>query len=362
MNIKIIAEAGVNHNGDEDRAMEMVDCAADAGADFIKFQTFIPEEVISIHSPKAEYQRQTTGDDDSQLEMVRKLALSHESHGRLLERCGQLGIGFLSTPFDIASLHFLTGTLGLETIKIPSGELTTGPLLLAAARTGANIILSTGMANIREIETALLLLSFGYASPQGTPDIDQLSMQKFGMPQREILAHRVTILHCTTEYPAPFADLNLNAMTTMRDEFGLATGLSDHSEGILAGVAAAAMGASVIEKHFTLDRDLPGPDHQASLAPDQLVELIAAIRTVEIMLGGSEKRITPSEMANLPIVRKSIVAARSIKMGTILGEDDIATKRPGTGITPMQYWNLLGKTATRDYAPDEILDDATLNQ
>jgi N-acetylneuraminate synthase len=356
--VEIIAEAGVNHNGNVKRAFEMIECAADAGADYIKFQTFIPEEVISVHAPKADYQRQATGNDESQLDMVRALALGDDVHVQLKERCEELEIGFLSTPFDLISLRFLTKTLQLDTIKIPSGELTTGPLLLAAARSGANIILSTGMANLREVETALLLLVFGYSNKQDVPDIDALGTQRFSPDNRNILESKVTLLHCTTEYPAPFKDLNLNAMQTLHDEFGLSTGLSDHSTGVIAAIAATAMGATVIEKHFTLDKGLPGPDHKASLSTDELRELVSSIRTVETMLGDPTKKITPSEATNLPIARKSVVARCSIRRGTVLSEDNLATKRPGTGISPMQYWRLLGTVASRDYQPDELIEEA----
>jgi N-acetylneuraminate synthase len=359
--VLVIAEAGVNHNGDEARAHEMVEVAAAAGADYVKFQTFVPDEVISVHAKKAAYQQAASGGDDSQLEMVRTLALSHESHLRLRAHCDVNKIGFLSTPFDLPSLRFLSETMALPMLKIPSGEITNGPLLLAAARSGCSIILSTGMTDIQEIAFALSMLAFGYTNKEGDPEVTTLQDRYPVDDYHSVLSSKVSLLHCTSEYPAPATDLNLRAITTMRDAFSLPIGLSDHSDGINAAIAATALGATIVEKHFTLDRLLPGPDHKASLEPDVLRQMIVAIREASQMLGDGEKSAKISELKNLPIVRKSVVAARSIAKGHVLTVDDLACKRPGDGLSPMYFWKILGCAADKDYSPDEPIAAAVLN-
>jgi N-acetylneuraminate synthase len=359
--VLVIAEAGVNHNGDEARAHEMVEVAAATGADYVKFQTFVPNEVISIHAKKAAYQQATTGDDDSQLEMVRSLALSEASHLRLRAHCDANEIGFLSTPFDLTSLRFLSETMALPLLKIPSGEITNGPLILAAARTGCEIILSTGMTDISEVKKALAMLAFGYMNESGDPEMHSLEKIYAAEKHHAILKEKVTLLHCTSEYPAPPVDLNLRAISTMSDVFSLPIGLSDHSAGINAAIAATALGATIVEKHFTLDRSLPGPDHKASLEPAVLRQMIAAIRETSDMLGDGEKRPKPSELRNISIVRKSVVAAKPISKGHVLTVDDLACKRPGEGLSPMHFWQVLGTVADKDYSPDEPIGGSVLD-
>jgi N-acetylneuraminate synthase len=328
----VIAEAGVNHGGDLGAARELVAMAADAGADVVKFQTFVTARSITVGAPKADYQVATTGAAESQFEMVRRLELSRADHEVLIEDCRRLGIGFLSTAFDAESLRLLLD-LGIDRIKVASGELTNLPLLRRFAATGLPMLVSTGMADLDEIAAALAVIEGA-----GTP--------------RE----RVTLLHCTTEYPAPDDEVNLRAMATMRDRFGTAVGYSDHTTGIAIAIAAVALGASVIEKHVTLDRDLPGPDHRASLEPAELAAMVAGIRAVEAALGDGIKQPTPSELRNRPIARKSLVAARPIRAGEPFSPDNLDTKRPGTGLSPMLWDELIGRPATRDYAADELIE------
>ncbi|HEY9070162.1 MAG TPA: N-acetylneuraminate synthase [Candidatus Ozemobacteraceae bacterium] len=348
----IIAEAGVNHNGSPDLALELVEIAARAGADIVKFQTFRAERVISRFAPKAEYQTKTTDARESQLEMVRKLEIDEETHQRLITRCRELGIEFLSTPFDRESVDLLV-RLGVKRLKVPSGEITNGPLLLHIARTGLPVILSTGMSTMQEVEEALGVLAFGYAGRRETPS-RALFRDAFGTGAGQAhLQAKVTLLHCTTEYPAPFDDVNLCAMDTLRDAFGLPVGLSDHTTGIAVPLAAVARGASVIEKHFTLDKTLPGPDHKASLEPQELTAMVAGIRQIERALGTGLKQPAPSERKNLGIARKSLVAAIPIKAGEPFTPENLTAKRPGTGISPMDYWSCLGHKAHHDYEVDE---------
>lgn len=326
----IIAEAGVNHNGSVVLAHQMIDAAYSAGADIIKFQTGKPELVISRFAEKAEYQKNTTGCHESQLEMCRKISLRYEDHQTLKEHCEKFGIQFLSTPFDLDSIEFLE-ELGCTMWKIPSGEITNLPYLIKIAETHKPIILSTGMSTLEEISDALCVLN-------------------------EHGAGEITLLHCTTEYPAPIEDVNLRAMETMRQKFGLKVGYSDHTQGIEIPVAAVAMGACVIEKHFTLDRNMEGPDHKASLEPDELAEMVRAIRNVEKALGNGIKTPSPSEIKNIPIARKSIVAKKKILKGEFLTEENITTKRPGNGISPMRWNDVLGTRAVRDFGEDELIE------
>ena len=296
MSVYVIAEAGVNHNGDIAKALALVDVAATAGADAVKFQTFKASSVISVHAEKAAYQKQTTDAAESQVDMVAKLELSHADHAQLADRCRERGIAFLSTPFDLDSLEFLVTDMGLTTLKIPSGEITNAPLLLAAARSGRDIILSTGMSTIDEVRDALGVLAFGYSGDaEAKPDAGAFTR---ALERADALQGKVTLLHCTTEYPTPYEDVNLRAMDSLREAFGLTVGLSDHTLGIAVAIAAVARGAQVIEKHFTLDRALPGPDHAASLEPDELTAMVAAIRATEAALGDGDKRLMPSESAN----------------------------------------------------------------
>lgn len=326
----VIAEAGVNHNGDLKLAYKMADEAKRAGADIVKFQTGIPEKVISKYARKAEYQKAATGAEESQLEMVKKLMLKYDAFVLLNEYCEKIGIRFLSTPFDVDSVDFLE-RLGCGIWKIPSGEITNLPYLLKVAVTGKPVIMSTGMSTLEEIGDALDVL------------------EKNG-------SGKVTLLHCTTEYPAPYCDVNLRAMVTMREKFGCEVGYSDHTQGTEAAVAAVALGASVIEKHFTLDRNMEGPDHKASLEPDELAAMVASIRKTEAALGDGEKKPAESEIGNMAVARKSIIAARDIKKGELLSEENLTTKRPGSGISPMRWYHVIGTAAVRDFQEDELIE------
>lgn len=355
----IIAEAGVNHNADAEMALCMVETAAQAGADAVKFQTFKTEELVSRTAPKADYQKKTTGSDESQFEMVRKLELDWPTHHRLASRCREVGIAFLSAPFDLTSLAFLVHDMQLATLKIPSGEITNGPLLWRAASSGRRIILSTGMADLREIEQALAVLACGYCQK---PASDAAFLAAYHSPEgREYLQDNVTLLHCTTAYPTPFESVNLRAMDTLAATFALPVGLSDHSPGISMPIAAAARGAVVVEKHFTLDRTLPGPDHRASLEPTQLKEMVTGIRAVERALGDGCKVADLAEWKNRDVARKSLVALIPIHKGTRFTEANLGSKRPGTGISPMNYWMWLGRKATRDYSPDQPIHEDECN-
>ena len=330
--IFIIAEAGVNHNGDLGIAKRLIDAAAKAGADAVKFQTFRAERMISRYAPKAEYQNRTTRKDESQLEMVKRLELDARAHGELIRHCRKRKIAFLSTPFDLDGIGLLH-KLGLAIFKIPSGEITNLPYLRKIGGLGKRIILSTGMADLGEIEDALDALV------------------KAGTPKRNI-----TALHCNTEYPTPMEDVNLRAMLTMKEAFKIEVGYSDHTLGIEVPVAAAALGAKVIEKHFTLDRTMKGPDHKASLNPDELKTMVKAIRNIEKALGNGMKGPSLSEGKNKAIVRKSIVASRPIRKGEAFSAKNLTVKRPGTGVSPMEWDCLLGKPAPRAFREDELIE------
>ena len=328
----IIAEAGVNHNGSLDTALKMVDAAVAAGVDAVKFQTFKAEKIIAAYAPKADYQQQTTGTGESQLEMVRKLELDESAHERLFRYCKDKGILFLSSPFDLESLDLLN-RLGMHIFKIPSGEITNLPYLRKLGALNKKLIMSTGMADLGEIEDALVVLMKAGTKPED-----------------------ITVLHCNTEYPTPFEDVNLRAMVSIKAAFpGIQVGYSDHTLGIEVPIAAVALGARVIEKHFTLNRNLEGPDHQASLEPDELKSMITAIRNIEKAMGDSIKKPSPSELKNKGIVRKSVVAARDIQKGEILSLDNTSVKRPGTGISPMHWDEVIGKTVDRDFKTDEFI-------
>ncbi len=352
----IIAEAGVNHNGDVQRALEMVDAAAEAGADAVKFQTFRPEALVTGSAPQAEYQVRNDGDHGSQLAMLRQLALPERDHHVLVERCAARGIDFLSSPFDPASADFLIDTLKLETLKLGSGELTNGPLIYRIAGAGRGLILSTGMATLDEIREALAVAALGYlgkAVPSGQAARLAIMEDDEAMTA---LRDRVSLLHCTTEYPCPPEAVNLRAMDTLAETFGLSVGYSDHTEGITLSVAAAARGARIVEKHFTLDRSLPGPDHAASLEPHELRAMVEAVRSVERALGDGIKQPAAAEQKNMAVARKSLVAAVAIRAGEPFTESNLTIKRPGTGRSPMDYWILLGQPSPRDYAADEVIE------
>lgn len=351
--VYIIAEAGVNHNGDVERALAMIDAAAAAGADAVKFQTFRPEALASRHAAQADYQIRNHEDSGSQLAMLQGLALDCDAHHRLLQHCQQRGIDFLSSPFDHHSARFLIEELGLARLKLGSGELTNAPLLLQIARSGRELILSTGMATLAEVEEALGVLAFGYGRREDPQSRADFAAQ---IPDTAASLHdKVTLLHCTTEYPCPVDQVNLRVMDTLRQATGLAVGYSDHTLGIQVAVAAAARGATVLEKHFTLDRTLPGPDHVASLEPAELEAMIAAVRDVSLALGGTAKVPGAVELNNAVVVRKSLVAARPIRAGERFSTENLTVKRPGSGRSPMDYWDVLGQTAERDYAEDEVI-------
>jgi N-acetylneuraminate synthase len=351
----VVAEAGVNHNGSLALALDLVDAAARAGADAVKFQTFRADALASPLAPKAGYQERTTGGTESQRDMLRKLELDAAAHRSLMGRCRERGVAFLSTPFDLESLALLADDLDVPAIKISSGDLTNGPLIHAAARTGKPLILSTGMASLEEIEAALSLVAWS-ALEHGEPrSRDDLRSAYASAPGRRTISERVTLLQCTTDYPAGVADLNLRAMQTLKERFRTRVGFSDHSTGIAAAIAAAALGAAVIEKHLTLDRGMPGPDHAASLEPADFAALVAGVREVEQALGSAEKRPAAAELANTAAARKSLVAARAVRQGERFSPDNLAVMRPGGGISPMRYWEWLGKTATQDYAAGELI-------
>jgi len=326
----IIAEAGVNHNGDMELAYQLIDVAAKAGADYVKFQTGKSENVISRYTPKAEYQKESTGEDGSMLEMVKKLEFPFENFVLLKDYCQKKCIGFMSTPFDIESALFLF-SIGVDMIKIPSGEITNLPFLEVIAEHSCPIILSTGMCEIEEIEDAVRILA-----SKGN--------------------NNLSVLHCNTQYPTPMKDVNLRVMGTLKERFRLPVGLSDHTLGIEVPIAAVAMGAEVIEKHFTLSRGMEGPDHQASLEPLELSDMVRSIRNIEIALGNKMKHVTESERGNIAVARKSIVASKKILRGETFTTDNITAKRPGTGISPMKWYEVLGGVAKKDFEEDELIE------
>ncbi|MFM2056682.1 MAG: N-acetylneuraminate synthase [Pseudomonadota bacterium] len=349
-----IAEAGVNHNGSLELALQLVDAAADAGADVVKFQTFKAGHLVTAQARKADYQATNTGEGGGQMEMLRKLELAPADHHVLLARCRERGIRFMSTAFDPDSLAFL-GTLDMPAVKIPSGDITHAPMLLQAARLGRPLIVSTGMSTLADIETALGVIAFALTrsgTPAGRTDFDAARSSAQG---QAALQQCVTLLHCVTEYPAPPAAVNLRAMDTMARAFGLPVGYSDHTAGTAVSLAAVARGATVIEKHFTLDRALPGPDHAASLEPGELRSLVTDIRIVEQALGSYRKGPAAAEVGNRAVARRSIVAARAIAHGEALTMDALAFKRPGTGIPPTEAWDMLGRLAGRAYETDELI-------
>jgi N,N'-diacetyllegionaminate synthase len=328
----VIAEAGVNHNGDIDLAFKLVDAAARAGADLVKFQTFRAQSLVTPDARKAVYQERRTGAEESQLDMLRRLELDDNAHRQLKAHCQACGIGFLSTGFDSESVDFLL-ELGVNWLKIPSGEITNLPYLRHIGRAGKQVILSTGMADMDETEQAIVALEAAGTSRSA-----------------------ITVLHCTTEYPAPMASVNLRAMLTLRDVLGVRVGYSDHTRGIEVAVAAVALGACVFEKHFTLDRGLPGPDHQASLEPDELAAMVSSIRNIEVALGDGVKQASEVELSNRDVVRKSLVALRPIQCGENFSFENVTAKRPGTGLSPMRWDEIMGRKAPRDFVVDEMIE------
>jgi N,N'-diacetyllegionaminate synthase len=328
----IIAEAGVNHNGDMRIARDLIEAAAEAGADLVKFQTFSANSLVTERAPKANYQLRTTGSDLSQYQMLKALELDHQMHLDLIAKCKESGIEFFSTAFDIQSLDYLS-TLGAKRFKVPSGEITNLPYLLHMAAFEKPILLSTGMSNLGEIEDAIE------------------AIESAGLERRYI-----TVLHCNTEYPTPFGDVNLNALESIKRAFGVSVGYSDHTLGIEIPIAAVAMGAQVIEKHLTLDRNLPGPDHRASVEPDEFRNMVRSVRNIEMAMGDGVKRVTQSERENREISRKSLVAIAPIRKGDKFSPKNIGTKRPGKGISPMRWHEMVSRVATRDYFEDELIE------
>ncbi len=332
-NVNIIAEAGVNHNGSIETAKNLIDVAVDAGADFVKFQTFKADSLVTKKADKAGYQKKLTQKNESHFEMIKRLELDKPAHKELISYCKQKNIQFLSTAFDIESANLLS-ELDIKIFKIPSGEITNLPYLRHVGGLGKPVIMSTGMATLDEVRAAMNLL------------IDA------GLNKKDL-----TILHCNTEYPTPMNDVNLRAMLTIRDELNVKVGYSDHTLGIEIPIAAVALGATVIEKHFTLDRNLPGPDHRASLEPSELKSMVSAIRNIEKAMGDGVKKPSTSESKNIPIARKSIVAKRAIKKGEVFSEQNLTVKRPGTGISPMEWDDFIGKIANKDYYLDELISN-----
>lgn len=352
----IIAEAGVNHNGDEALAFQLVDAAHRAGADIVKFQTFKAKNLVTEQAKQADYQVANTQKQESQLAMLSRLELSYAAHYQLVKHCQSLGIEFLSTAFDSESLDFLVNDLGLTRLKLPSGELTNAPLVLEHARTGCDLIVSTGMATLAEIEMALGVIAFGYtAADSAAPSVLAFQQAYASEAGQKALKEKVTILHCTTEYPAPMSEINLRAMDTLGKAFDLPAGYSDHSEGIIIPIAAVARGAVLIEKHFTLDKNMEGPDHKASLEPDELAAMVKAIHQVEVALGTVVKSPTVSEVKNKAVARKSLVASQVIRAGESFSVDNLTIKRPGSGMSPYQYWEMLERSASRDYQVGDLI-------
>lgn len=356
--ITLIAEAGVNHNGDLEKALELVDAAADAGADLIKFQTFSAKSMVTKSAALADYQAQQIGSGKSQLDMLLELELDEAAHHELIKKCHARSIGFLSTPFDLASLDLLTKGLGQRLLKIGSGDLNNGPLLYAAAQTGCDIILSTGMSDLGEIERALGLLALGYSpAPPVAPSREDMSMAWADSTLRAALLEKVTILHCVSNYPSSAGATNLRALGTIGSAFGLPVGYSDHTLGGTAAIAAAALGACCIEKHLTLDKTLQGPDHAASSEPEELAMIFAAIRDVETMLGSGVKCCMPEERSTSKAARKRLVARQDVTKGAQFTLENLTTKRAASGADPLAYWEKLGTVATRDYSEGDPIDD-----
>jgi N-acetylneuraminate synthase len=354
MTTLVIAEVGVNHDGKLARALELVDAAAQAGADVVKFQTFRAAELATASAPKAEYQRALTDANETQAQMLKRLELDEHAHKALMRRCEARGVEFLSTAFDLPSVELLL-RLGLRRFKVPSGEIHNAPLLVRLARGERPMILSTGMCTLADVEAALGLIAaalLGSAAPTRADAADAWRSEE----GRRRVTQRVTLLHCTSEYPAPLGSINLAALTTLREAFGLPVGYSDHSLGIAVAIAATALRATVIEKHITLDRRLPGPDHKASLEPQEFAAMVEGIRAAEVALGSSEKAPSAAERSNAGVVRKSLVALRPITAGERFTPENLGAKRPGLGVSPLRYFEYIGRPASRAYSADEAVD------
>jgi N-acetylneuraminate synthase len=356
LSVLIIAEAGVNHNGDKAIARDLIDAASEAGADTVKFQTFRAEALVSDTAPKAGYQAAQTGSAENQFEMLKRLELDQETFVELSEHSRKSGLQFLSTAFDEDSLKFLIEDIRMDVIKVPSGELTNAPLLLRIGERRRKTILSTGMGTLDEIERALGVLAYGWCGGPGAAGRTAFEGAFASDAGQTVLRENVTLLQCTSEYPAPADQINLRAMQTLREKFGLTTGLSDHSTGIAVPIAAAALGAVVIEKHFTLDRSLPGPDHAASLEPDELKSMVRGIRDVTLALGTGVKAPTEVELENAAVVRRRVVARTDIKAGEPFGLDNLTSRRPGDGLSPMEIFDRIGQPSPKDYAAGDPIE------
>ncbi|HRK17672.1 MAG TPA: N-acetylneuraminate synthase [Hyphomicrobiaceae bacterium] len=353
----ILAEAGVNHNGRLDLALALVDAAADAGADIVKFQTFKASALVTASAKKAHYQTETTGGSNTQYEMLKALELDLGAHRAIVERCRERRIEFLSTPFDAGSLDLLVRDLGVKRLKIGSGDMNNAPHVLAIARTGADIILSTGMATVDEIEEALGVIAFGFSGRDGAPSRAAFKAAWADAACRATVARKTVVLHCTTAYPTPPSDINLKAMDDLSRRFQVPIGFSDHSDGIAIPIAAVARGAVMIEKHITLDRAMEGPDHRASLDPVQFAAMVRGIRDTSAALGHGRKEPTALELGNAGAARKSVVAARGIAAGEVFTAEVLGIKRPGIGLAPIRYWELIGRRASRAYAVDDLIEE-----
>lgn len=353
----IIAEAGVNHNGSIELAFELIDIAVKAGADAVKFQTYKTENLVTKKAKQAEYQVENLGEETSQFAMLKNLELSYEEFVQLKAYCDKKRIEFLSTPFDLESVDFLIDEIGINTVKIPSGELTNSPFIHYIAKKRKSIILSTGMATMDEIHEALSFIAYGLAYPNEMVSIDEVRKFYNTQEAKEWLQEFVTVLHCTTEYPTPYKDINLRAMDSLKKELHVNIGLSDHSEGIYVPIAAVACGAKIIEKHFTISRLLPGPDHRASLEPDELTEMVSSIRKIEKSLGDIDKKPTLNEQLNRKAARKSLVATKTIRVGEIFTEENLTVKRPGSGMEPSKFWSIIGTKASNNYEEDDLIDE-----
>jgi N-acetylneuraminate synthase len=354
--VLVIAEAGVNHNGSLETARRLIDAAAKAGADVVKFQSFRADALATASAAMAPYQKARAVAPGSQADMLRRLELPEDAHHVLAAHCRSRGIEFLSTAFDEDYLGFLVREIGVARIKVASGEITNGPFLLAAARLDRPIVMSTGMSTLADVDAALSVLAFGLTGSKENPGSEAFHAALASPQGKSAVRERITLLHCVTEYPAPLADANLRAMTTLGRVFGTPVGYSDHTPGIVASLAAVALGAAVIEKHLTLDRTMEGPDHHASLEPQEFEALVRGVRETGVALGSAEKRPVPAEEPNRLVARKSLVAARPIMRGTTITLADLAAKRPGSGVSPMDMWALVGSKATRDYAKDEMIE------
>lgn len=356
MPIEIIAEVGVNHNGDTALCLELLEAAAGAGADTVKFQTFDAESGVAKTAPKAAYQLDTTDPSESQFDMLKRLELPKDAYPTLVQRCRELDVEFLSTPFDLRSLEFLIDEVNVSRLKVASGEVTNGPLLVAMGRANRPVLLSTGMSTIKEIRAALGALAFGFLDDQSTPSLDRFAKAFSSEAGQAVLTERVAVLHCVTSYPVDIGDANVRAVETLGQAFGLPVGYSDHTQGMAAPLAAAALGATVIEKHFTLDTNLPGPDHKASMEPRAFADMVTLIREIDKSLGNGEKIPSAKELKILEIARRSLTALENIEEGDAYSSKTVGVQRPGTGISPMEYWGTINTLSSRAYHPGELIE------